>query len=210
MPPESVSPWPERPANQHRHRPRQQLPRPERLSPFHTAGCDSVAMCMCRAACRWPGAPATAMIITQTDQLSGMRSANREFSVARVSTTQNGRAATMALVDKISMSAVAAATNASALRDAHWALPASPALQATPETIGQIQSAAVVDSEAALVAVLTHVGVSAHAFVLHVSDEGAPCRAVGAVLTQEDSLQVSSPSRAPMHYCRSTFSSSIH
>lgn len=145
----------------------------------------------CRAVCGWPGAPGTAMIITQTDELSGMRSARRAFSIVRVSTTHNGRAASMALVDTLNMAAVAAATSARALRDANWAIPEAPGLDATPETVGQIQAAAVVDAGARLVAVLTHVGVSAHAFVMHAPEAGGACRVTGAVLTEEDSLQVS-------------------
>lgn len=141
------------------------------------------------------------MLITQTDELSGMRSSLRTFAVARLTATHNGRSASLALVDTLNMAAVAACTHAGALRDARWALPDVPALDSTPEAVGQIQAAAVVDADARRVAVLTHVGVSAHAFVLHAPDAGGPLRVVGAVLTREDSLQVRLPRALPMD-CR--------
>eukprot|EP00892_Ulva_mutabilis_P004575 jgi/Ulvmu1/248/UM001_0252.1 len=141
------------------------------------------------AACDWPGAPGSAMLITQTDELSGMRSARRTFAVARLTATHNGRSASLALVDTLNMSAVAACTHAGALRDARWALADAPTLEGTPEAVGQIQAAVVVDAAARRVAVLTHVGVSAHAFVLYAPDAGGLLRVMGAVLTREDSLQ---------------------
>lgn len=125
-----------------------------------------------------------------------MRSTRRAFTVARLTATHNGRAASLALVDTLNMAAVAAATSASALRDARWALADAPALEGTPEAVGQIQAAAVVHAAARRVAVLTHVGVSAHAFVLHVPDNGGLCRVMGAVLTREDALQVRRPRRS--------------
>lgn len=131
--------------------------------------------------------------MAQVDQQAGVRSTSSTISVISVNLTHNGRVGTISLVDTLDMFDVQAVTSTPAVRDellvstnrntggAHEC-----------EFVGQLVSAAVIDSEASLVSVLMHCGTMTRMFVAQVDTEGQDVTITSAVLSMEGSLEVCS------------------
>jgi hypothetical protein len=113
------------------------------------------------------------------------------MSVICLHLTHSGRAGTISLVSTLDMHDVAAATSTPAVRDELLvSMHRNTGNSSEGDCVGQLISAAVIDADASLVALLMHCGTMTRMFVAHVDTEGQEVTVTSAILSMESSLEV--------------------
>lgn len=129
--------------------------------------------------------------MTQVDQLAGVRSTSSTLSVICLNLTHGGRAGTISLVSTLDMLDVAAVTSSPAARDELLvSIHRTTGSSQEGGFVGQLISAAVVDSETSSVAVLMHCGTMTRTFVAQVDSDSEDVKVMSTVLSMESSLEV--------------------
>ena len=156
------------------------------------AGVRFLKTLLCSAACPWPcEASGKALLMAQVDQLAGVRSTSSTLSVVCLSVTHSGRAGTVSLVGNLDMVDITAVASTQMGReDLLVSSNQSTGSSHDGDFVGQLISAAVVDSEECLVAVLLHCGTMTRSFVAQVDTDGQDVTVMSTVLTMENSLEV--------------------
>jgi hypothetical protein len=143
----------------------------------------------CRVACSWPcdSAQSCALLFTQVDELSGIRSTSSTVSAIRLAAAHGGRTATVALLDTLDMLDVAVALRGP-VRSAEEVRAAAGSSQ--EDSCGRLLSAATVDAGQGVVALLMHCDAATRALAVRVDAPAADVHVLGALLGLENALQV--------------------